>query len=134
MNENSNIKITISPDEYSAYLTVIPEPGFTLNMTDLGPLLKEEGVVFGIKRDALMVIVARCQKGIPVENVLVAEGIRPYQGVEPKIDFKFEFSSKPTVDEAGKIDYRETSQILSVEKGRLLAVRQKMKPPINGKQ
>ncbi|UCH94335.1 MAG: DUF342 domain-containing protein [Candidatus Aminicenantes bacterium] len=132
MVEESNIKISISKDEYSAHMTVTPDPNLKLSLTDLGPLLKQQGVVFGIKKDALMSIIDRYKKRTYIDNILVAEGIRPCQGVKPAVEYKFKLSSQPKTDASGRIDYREISKILNIKKGQLLAVKRKLKPPVNG--
>jgi uncharacterized protein (DUF342 family) len=132
MDEKSNLTVTISPDEYSAYLSVTQEPGVKLSLTELGPLLRKHGVIYGLKRDALTNVVDWYRNKVPVKDVLIAEGVKPYEGAEAEVEFKFEMSAKPKEDESGKIDYRETSQIVNVKAGQLLAVKKRMKKPVNG--
>jgi uncharacterized protein (DUF342 family) len=107
-------------DEYNAYMTVTPDPAINLSLTELGPLLKEHGVVFGIKKDVLLTIVGRYRNGSSIDGILAAEGIRPFAGVEPAVEYKFEISSEPG------------DMAVDVEKGQLLAVKRKLKPPVDG--
>lgn len=133
--EKNNVKINISGDEYSAYMTITPDPNVKLNLIELGPLLKQHGVVFGIKKDALMNVIDRYRNGKEVENILVAEGIRPYKGIIPTLEYKFERSSLPDTDTDERIEpvaSQELPGIINVEKGQLLAVKQKPKQPIDG--
>lgn len=131
-NKNNNVSITLSQDEYEAYMTVVPEPGTSLELKDLGPLLKDHGVVFGIKRDALTLAVERTRMKVPVKKLLVAEGNRPFAGTPPEVELKFEISDKPKEDESGRTDYREISKIVSVEKDQILVVKHRMQEPVNG--
>jgi uncharacterized protein (DUF342 family) len=132
MNEKSNVKVNISSDEYRAYITITPDPNMKSRLTDLGPLLKQHGVVFGLKKDVMMIILQRYKIGDYIDNILVAEGIRPREGVKPTVEYKFKLSTQPKVDAAGRINYREISKILNIKKGQLLAVKGKLKQPVTG--
>ena len=132
MSENSNIKVSISSDEYSAYMTLKADPERKLNLTDLGPLLKQHGVLFGIKKEVLINLIEKYKNGVDIENALVAEGTRPFAGVKPEITFNFEMSSQPKTDESGRLNYREISKILNIQKGQLLAVKRKLQQPVDG--
>jgi len=132
MSEKSNIKVSISGDEYSAYMSLKYEPDEQLNLTDLGPLLKQNGVIFGIKKDILIQSLEKYKNGLNIENVLVAEGIYPFEGIKPNLELKFEISSQPKTDESGRIDYREISKIHNIKKGQQLAIFRKVKQPVDG--
>jgi uncharacterized protein (DUF342 family) len=124
MNKEHHVNVTISSDEYRAYMTIKPDPDVPLSLMELGPLLKERGVVSGIKKDVLMNIVDQYRQGSFIDNTLVAEGTPPFAGVEPSVEYKFEMSAQPGED--------EISTVLNVETGRLLAVKRRLKPPVNG--
>lgn len=132
-NDGKNVKLSISADGYKAYLTVRADTS-TKKMTtgDLNSLLERHKIVFGIKKDVLLIVTARLKQGTSVERILVAEGIEPFEGRAPKVDYKFELSSKPKETESGRVDYRSITTILNVEKDQLLAVKQILKPPRNG--
>ncbi|MCP5049564.1 MAG: DUF342 domain-containing protein [bacterium] len=132
MDENSNVKVEINSDEYSAYITIVPDPDANLSFTKLAAILKQQGVVFGLKKDVLNIILARNKQGTLIDKILVAEGTRPFEGSEAHVDYKFEFSSKPKMDQSGRVDYREISRILNVSSGQLLAVKTKLKQSVDG--
>lgn len=132
MDDKSNVTVRISPDEYQAFISVSQDPGVPLNLTELGPLLRKHGVIYGLKREALMNIVDWYRNKVPIEDVLIAEGVKPIEGKPAEVDFKFEMSTKPKEDESGKIDYREISTIINVKKDQLLAVKKRMVKSVNG--
>jgi len=132
MNELNNVKVTISPDEYKAYISITHDPDIKLNLTELGPLLKQHSVIYGIKKDVLMIIQDRYKRGDTINNILIAEGIEPSKGIAPSVDYQFEFSSKPRIDPSGRINYREISKILNIQKDQLLAIKRKLKQPVDG--
>jgi uncharacterized protein (DUF342 family) len=132
-NESKNVTLSISADGYEAYLSVKPDSS-TMQMTisDLGSILDKHGIVYGIKKEVLMVITARLQQGVTIDRVLVAEGIRPFEGTTPLVEYKFEFSCKPKEMASGKLDYREIATILYVSENDLLVSKRKLKPPRTG--
>ncbi len=132
MNKKNNVKISISSDEYQAHMTITQDPGESLSLKDLGPILLAHGVVSGIKKEVLINIVAKYKKGTGIDNILVAEGIRPFEGAKPSIEYKFDISSPPGGDDPGYENHREISKILNISGGQLLAIKQKLKPPIDG--
>lgn len=132
MSEKRNVNVSLSSDELKAYISIAPSPAQTLVLRDLGPLLRKAGVVHGIKRDMLMLVLDRYNNGVDVKNVVIAEGVEPFEGVKPSVEYKFELSSEPTVDPSGRINYREISKILNIKKDQLLAIKKKAKQPIDG--
>jgi uncharacterized protein (DUF342 family) len=132
MREKSNVAIDISGDEYAAYMTVTHDPLVSLTLMELGPLLRARGVVFGIKKDVLMAMVNKYKKGVSSSSILVAQGIRPAAGTAPAIEYKFKPAAEPGTDASGRSPYRETIKIPGIEKGRLLAVKRKLIPPLDG--
>lgn len=127
-----NIKISLSDDEMKAFITITPDPSVSISLMDLGPVLKQHGVVYGIKRDVLAIVVERYRNGDIINNILVAEGVEPNAGVKPTLDLKFSLSSTPKTDSSGRMDYREISRILNIKKGQLLAVKTILKQPVDG--
>lgn len=132
MDDKNNVIVTISQDEYQAFISVTQLPGVSLNLTELGPLLRKHGVIYGLKREALMNIVDWYRNKVAIKDVLIAEGVKPFEGEPAEVEFKFEMSTKPKEDESGKIDYREISTIINVKKDQLLAVKKRMVKPVNG--
>lgn len=119
-----NAKVTISSDGYKAYISARPgaDPS-GISSPELFTLLQENGVVYGVKRDVLMLVTARLKRGENIDELLVAEGVTPVQGVSAQVEYKFEISSKPKELESGKVDYRELQKIISVKQGQVLAIK-----------
>ncbi len=115
MSETKNVKISVAGDEMKAFISIHPdESKKTISIDFLIGLLKDYGVVFGIKKEVLAILSAKYNHGHIIENILVAEGIAPFAGVEPAVQYKFERSHTPKVDESGKTDYREIDKFLNI--------------------
>lgn len=133
MANDELVRVEFSDDEYEAYLSLAATPTpLALNPAKLKFMLKNQGVVYGALDDALTRAIDDHAAGKSVERLLVAEGIRPKEGVQPAIELKFEISTKPKEDSSGHIDYREISSIVSCHAGDVLALKKKMHPPVNG--
>ncbi len=132
MSENSNIKIEISPDEYLAHISIIPAPGDSFDLPELNFILRRHGVIYGIKNDVLMIILQKIKNSVIIDNILIAEGIPQCPGIQPEVDYKFQFSSTPKEHSDGSIDYREIEKILSVKKDQVLAIKKKLHQSVDG--
>ncbi len=128
---NKDVIIEISEDKFKAYLSYTSEKK-NLSLTELVSIIKEGGVTYGIKRDVLNVVVESIKIGRGLEKINIAEGVKPLEGTEPSIDYKFTISDKPTIDESGRTNYRELSKVINVKAGQLLAIKRKLVPPVNG--
>ncbi len=126
--------IDIAPDEMSATISVYP--GYPVEKELNGRLLKifsrAKGIVSGIKEDVLDSVADAVKNGETPQNVIFAEGTTPFAGEKPKIDYNFEISTKPVVDEHGRVNYREICTIVNVSKGQILASKKQLKPAVNG--
>lgn len=132
-NSSESVQVEISADKYEAYITIAPDASPDVTVSRLNQILKERGVVTGVKYKVLQAVSDIYNKqGKRPQKLLVAEGVRPFEGKKPKIDLSFSFSSKPAEDESGRILYREVSNIISVQKDQLLATKQKPKQRVNG--
>jgi uncharacterized protein (DUF342 family) len=130
---NEAVLVEISEDEYQAFLTIYDASDLNLSTTLLNRILKMNGVIIGSDIKVLTTIVEIYNReGKLPSKVQVAKGVVPFAGQAPVIDLKFEFSSTPTEDESGKINYREISNILNVKKDQLLAIKKKIKQAVNG--
>ncbi len=125
------ITIAISEDKMQAKLTYAPVKQ-DISLTTLVSHIKTQGVVAGLKRDVLNIVLESIRNGRGLDNIVIAEGVEPFEGVQPSVDYKFSISSKPTVDESGKTNYRELNKIKNVKRDQLLAVKKRMKLPVNG--
>ncbi len=131
--DSKNVKVNIAADGYEAHLYIQPDPSTReMTMNRLNTILRNHGVVFGIKKEVLTIIVGKLKQESIIDNILVAEGVKPFEGVEPKVEYKFEISSKPKETGSGKVDYREISTIINVKKDQVLAVKRKLKKPRTG--
>ena len=128
---DKGIFIDISKNKLQATLTYSSEK-VGLSLTELISIIKDAGVVAGIKREILEVVIKSVEAGKGLEKIVIAEGIEPFKGVEPSLEFKFTISDKPTVDESGRTNYRELSKVINVKTDQLLAIKKKLKPPVNG--
>jgi uncharacterized protein (DUF342 family) len=131
--KEKNIQVKISSDGCKAHISIKQDPACpNLSLVELSEILKDHGVVYGVQKEVAMIIVGKYRQGADINNILVAEGVEPFEGVQPAVNYKFEISSKPKETESGKVDYREIQRILNVKEGQLLAVKRKMKPPRTG--
>ncbi len=132
--KSSNIRLKVTDNGYKAYISIMADKS-TMRMTlpDLKELLKRHNIVFGTSRGVLDIIIGKLKKGTDIENIMVARGVEPFEGVAPEVEYKFELWDKPKETESGKIDYRELQKFFTVQKDQLLAVKRNFKPPINGK-
>ncbi len=126
--------VTISDDELKAFISAMPAatPDTDFSVEKLKIILKNEGVVAGIKEDILEKIVEDYKQRKKIDSVLIAEGKFPQHGENADVELKFEISFRPKEDASGKIDYREISRIIPVKSGQILAIKKKLKPEING--
>ena len=130
MSDNEII-IQIAANKLQANLSYSSEKR-NISLTELIGIIKDAGVVSGIKRDVLNVVIESIKEGKGLDKIIIAEGIEPFAGEKPSIDFKFTISDKPTVDESGRTNYRELSNVINVKADQLLAIKKKLKPPVNG--
>jgi uncharacterized protein (DUF342 family) len=65
------------------------------------------------------------KKPIYQENILVATGVPPVNGIDGKADFKIRLGKselKPKTNEDGTVNYRELDLVENVSKGQVLCV------------
>ena len=91
--------------------------------------LSRNGIVFGIKEDALRDFLFNAKYDT---EIVVAEALPPEKGIDGKIEIEVDMDpdATPKVDEFGKTDYREIKSFVVVKKGQVLAKRY---PPMEGK-
>jgi len=127
---HESIVVTVSPDRYSATLTLKDDQ--PVSAEAIVDALKQKGVVFGIRREVLRLVIENQRQGNLAHEVVVAQGVKPVPGAPAKVDYQFEISTKPKEDESGRVDYREISTVIQVETQQLLAIKRKLREPING--
>lgn len=126
--------VEISDDEMEAKLTIIPPryAGRDLDYEDIIQILESHGVVVGIKED---VIRKMLEERVYNKAVVVAEGIRPVEGEDAKIEFKVKVDKEVELveKEDGTVDFRELNLVTNVVKGQVLAEKIPPKPGIPGR-
>jgi hypothetical protein len=125
MVAGENLKVTISEDGLRAYISAL-EGVAVLEQEAVREALQAAGVVWGIKEE----VVASFAAGPRPEPLLVAEGEPPQPGVDERLEIFFEEEIPPGRAGEGeeRVDFRETSTIVSVEPGTLLAVKHPPQP------
>ncbi|KOA21064.1 hypothetical protein CLHOM_06520 [Clostridium homopropionicum DSM 5847] len=141
--------ISISPDQMEAYVSInyIPQNIYSLDdvkenreielklslieqkyptpytINEIYDALSENGIVFGLIKENIEQIPTLKE----VNNLLIAKGKEVIDGIDDKINIKFEIDSRnkkliENVD--GRIDYKSIGRIESVEPGFVLATRE----------
>jgi len=112
------IEVVIAKNKLAAYISV---PQFTtkVDREAIDQALEAAGVVYGLKPETIEAFSASPSE----EPVLVAEGLPPQPGKDEFVELLFVNMGEPEEKPgAEKIDFRETSTIVSVEAGAVLAV------------
>ena len=133
---SKNIKVDISKDKMEAYISFEYKNAVKINIKDSNPvenlvidvyeeemdcrgllskeeieqLLKEANVIYGVKEEAIEEI-TKAQNG---GRVLVAEGLKPIDAIDEKIEFVFN-KEDVSIGEYEKIDYKNINKINGVE-------------------
>lgn len=133
---SKNIKVDISKDKMEAYISFEYKNAVKINIKDSNPvenlvidvyeeemdcrgllskeeieqLLKEANVIYGVKEGAIEEI-TKAQNG---GRVLVAEGLKPIDAIDEKIEFVFN-KEDVSIGEYEKIDYKNINKINGVE-------------------
>lgn len=121
--------VRLSENAVDAYIEVNTSPGKSIPVDIVLNALARENIKVGIRKEALELLIS--ERGSRGKPVLIARGKPPIDGKDGRIKYYFEADPKPKIhiDQRGKVDYRETGVIQSVNAGQLLAVRI---PPTTG--
>ncbi|TDX53191.1 FapA family protein [Orenia marismortui] len=147
----SEVKIRVSEDEFSAYLTVIQENGChfepklipsssqeyiivaekleeieaeKVELDDIYDKLSELKISYGLKHTKIQQALAETN-----EEVLIAAGKEPVKSKDSVIRYIFNEEKITEDDDQDKIDYFTMNQVTSVQQGELIA---KKKPAVVG--
>lgn len=124
------VHVNLSSDKMKAYINIYALPNDEVpSVQDVKNYLEEKGIVHGVNEEVLEVVL---KNRIFNQEVLIAEGTYPVDGINGKLEFHFdvEKDSKPTILEDGRVDYRNLNLIENVKKGQLLCT---VIPPQPGK-
>lgn len=113
--EPDKINISISHDRMEAVMQI--PSGSEPNLEELEEILKENGVIFGIKEETLKNF---SQFHLESSEVVVASGNRQVDGRDGRIVFDFPLTMEVDLEE--KKDFRDIIHIPSVAKGDRVAV------------
>jgi len=130
--KDGDVKVKIINNGLEAVIYVTPAEGEGAKPTveTARKALSKAGVVFGIDERLLQVAIS---DNIFYEDIVVAKGLPPVDGIDAKIKFFFETSQtvKPKEDEKGNVDYKNINLIQNVKKNQKLA---ELIPPVPGKE
>ncbi len=121
---DSKVVVEVSEDEMKAFMTVIPPKprGRDLDIDDVLEALNDEGVVVGIKQE----VIGESLEGETYNvQVLVAEGQKPRNGDDAKINYNFRIEKKVRLqeDEKGQVNFKDLDLVENVVAGQLLATK-----------
>lgn len=132
--EDSRAEITTTDDRMQANLTLHPPKhgGKVLDAEGLKNALTKVGITFGWI-DEIIVELASFPEYFKAYTV--AEGIPAQSGGDGAIEYLFDLSNQPNLEEneQGRVDFREIGIIKSVIEGSTLARKVNPQPGINGK-
>lgn len=116
-------QVDISADSMVAGLTIIPvdkQAVFNFSPDELSAVLKNAGIVFGVKQDALQNL---SQNVVFNRKVEIARGKNPDKGIDGGFELLFDTLSRksPAVGADGHIDYKNLNLIINVKVGQPLA-------------
>ena len=114
--EKEKIKVEVSGDALKAYITLNAETSELEGpniIKEIVAKLNQMGVVYGIKKDALL----NLSSNTPI---LIAEGILPEPGLDSENKVYKLKEIKPEIKEDGNVDHYELNLINMVEKGEWL--------------
>jgi len=121
IRKNATAEVEISADHTSAHLYIEPPEGGGKNLTaaEMTQLLRDHGVVKGIKDETLQEL---GKKAVYKKLVLVAQGKSPVKGQDGYVRPLFETFTKPRRDaSAQKIDHKKLDLIKSAKAGEAIA-------------
>ncbi len=95
LKKEPEIKIEISPDKMTGFITVIPD-NIEIDRQFLVDKLKEKGIIKGIIDENIDKILEKYKRGERVERFIIARGQKPVDGRDGKIEVKFKKDEKLT--------------------------------------
>ena len=117
--EKLDFSINLTRDEMEAVL-VFHNNNKRIDKETLYQHLAKAGIVYGIKEDAVNVIL----KGICKDDyIVIARGTQPESGIDGRYEFFFrtQLNKKPVVLEDGTVDYKNIDWMESVRKNQKIA-------------
>jgi len=129
---DARVVVEVSDDEMKAIMTVIPPKpgGRDPDIDDVLEALSDQSVVVGIKQDVISESLEDDVHNVPV---IIAEGQKPQNGDDAKINYNFRIEKKVRLheDEKGQMNFKDLDLVENVVAGQLLATKT---PPTEGKE
>lgn len=132
------IRVSIPDDKLSARLSLYPQinDDRVLTYNDVASVLINTHKINKsfIKEEAVQEAIDKLNEGFIVENVLICEGEPAHNGKNAIIEYLFERpSKKPKLLSNGKVDYREFTKFVLVDKDQIVIRRSPPEKGVNGK-
>lgn len=124
-------RIIFSRDNMKAYL-LLPSPELdSYDFTYVMTLVNANGVSYGIDEDKIRQMIDQQIYG---QEILIAEGQMPVDGVDGYYEYKFDmnFSKKPKLNPDGTVDYWSIKMVEIVTEGQVIAEYHKSVPGRDG--
>lgn len=121
---NETCQVTASRDKMKAFISFLePDGGKLMNIKDIIDAVQGAKIAFGIDTNLIRSLGNNAEKTYD-EDVLVATGKPPVNGVDAAIDLKFKVArdKTPKMLENGQVDFKSKDTSNYVQKGDLLAV------------
>lgn len=129
--EGEYVKVTVSDDNMTAYVRVIPpfEGGRAMPKDEFEREFSSKGIIHGLDEAAIDKF---CKERPYCTTIAIAHGTPVEQGADAKIEYFFNTDPKvrPTLNEDGTVDFFHLNMINHCKEGDLLA---KLTPAVLGK-
>lgn len=115
----SEIIVSVSEDCFEARISIVSPINSFPSKEEVINALTEKSIVYGINHELLNEIVNAKN---PVENELIAKGEQPKPGVAAELVWQIEidYSTKPTITDSDKADFKKLKLFERVQKGQTL--------------
>jgi uncharacterized protein (DUF342 family) len=125
------VSASISSDRIEAYLTITPpvNGGAAPTLERMFEALTRQKITYNIDIEKLKEL---AESPIYNENILIARGVPPINGIDGKVEFKIRTAKselKPKENDDGTVNYRELDLVENVTKGQVLCI---ITPPTEG--
>ncbi len=127
-------RLTISPDRMEAHLHPNEQDTPAPTLTEVKAAMEAHGIRYGLSSDEE--ILAHLSSEWPPESpIKIAMGKPPQPGIDARIEIHFENDAPKagTIDESGKIDFKNRGKIPQVKEGDLLAVKIPLREGLPGR-
>lgn len=117
------ITVMLSDDRMTAFLSIKAVPGRSVPPEEVKRAIAEAGVKTGLLEDAVHDAVLRAEFTGAVENEPVAEGVKPKDGQESRLQFRVTLPSEKgvTIRQDGSADFRTQDRFTPIREGEHVA-------------